>query len=115
MTKVQANTRLDQDTADRLEQHADEHDMTKAEVLRRATREYLADRGHEVPATDGGVTTTTTDEIQRAVHLSNAALGAGLLWVGAVVALDPPAAVTVASGAAVAVALGVVLATGVRR
>jgi len=47
MGKVQTNTRLDQDTADTLNQHCEEMDMTKAEVLRRATRDYLAEHAEQ--------------------------------------------------------------------
>ena len=115
MSRKRLQFRVHTDEAELLEEHADDADISKSEALRRSMRLYLARQGYDVPATDGGVTSTTTDQIQRTVHLSNAALGAGLLWLGAVVALDPPAAVTVASGAAVAVALGVVLATGVRQ
>ena len=110
MGKVQANTRLDQDTAERLEQHADENDLSKAEVARRAIREYLAERGQEVPATDGGV--TTTDEIQRTVRVSNVVLAVAILWLGAVVALDPPGLFTILTGTALAGVLGLVLARG---
>ena len=110
MKKVQVNTRLDQDNAERLEEHADEHDLSKAEVSRRAIREYLAEHGQEVPATDGGV--TTTDEIQRTVRVSNVVLAVAILWLGAVVAFDPPGLFTILTGSALAGVLGLVLARG---
>jgi hypothetical protein len=47
MGKIQTNTRLDQDTADSLTQYCEEMDMTKAEVLRRATRDYLEEHAEQ--------------------------------------------------------------------
>ncbi len=85
MGKVQANTRLDQDTADTLEEHCDEMDMTKAEVLRRATRSYLdehAGQGDDDSRERGvvrhGVSENVASFITTAV---GAATGAGVVGV----------------------------------
>ena len=115
MSRKRLQFRVHTDEAELLEEHADDADISKSEALRRSMRLYLVRQGYDVPATDGGVTSTTTDEIQRTVRVSNVVLAVAILWLGAVVAFDPPGLFTILTGSALAGVLVLVLATGVRQ
>jgi metal-responsive CopG/Arc/MetJ family transcriptional regulator len=83
MGKVQANTRLDQDTADTLEEHCDEMDLTKAEVLRRATRNYLdehAEQDDDDSRERGVVRHGVSENIATALLALLAIFAGGAVW-----------------------------------
>jgi len=53
MARQKAQTRIDADTNDALEEYCDDHGLSTSETLRRALRRYLSDEGYPVAAADG--------------------------------------------------------------
>ena len=65
MARELIQTRADEDTADALEEYADDADITRSEAIRRAVRSHLADKGYPVAAADGaGQVTSELQELR---------------------------------------------------
>lgn len=53
MARQKAQTRIDPDTGEALDDYCDDADISQSEVIRRAIRRYLSDEGYPVAAADG--------------------------------------------------------------
>jgi len=53
MARKKAQTRIDSDTGEALDDYCDDVDISQSEVIRRAIRRYLSDEGYPVAAADG--------------------------------------------------------------
>ena len=53
MGRKRLQTRADADTADAVEDYADDHDLTQSEAVRRMIRSGLTQHGYEIATADG--------------------------------------------------------------